>query len=326
MPSPSAVFTEMVSTTLRDHKKDVADAVSNHNAVLRRLLKKGKHRVSDGGYEIVCPLEWAENNTFMWYSGAEPLDVGESDVVSAAKYDWKQAATHVVSHGLQLRQNSGRAAMINLSKTKLRNAVHTLKNNLSIGVYSDGLGSGGKQLTGLQAQVADAGTGTVGGIDSSSIAIWRNKVQSAAAPLQGGGAITPSKSTIKSLMNPLDLALTRGGDRADLWVFDDTYFTYYWESLQDLQRYASADEADAGFMTLKFRGSDVIYESAASGMPDAHGYALNTDYIELVVHEDANITEMEQKASVNQDAVVIPIIWQGNLCTSNRALQGVLKA
>jgi hypothetical protein len=35
---------------------------------------------------------------------------------------------------------------------------------------------------------------------------------------------------------------------------------------------------------------------------------------------------MEQKASVNQDAVVIPIIWQGNLCTSNRALQGVLKA
>jgi hypothetical protein len=29
---------------------------------------------------------------------------------------------------------------------------------------------------------------------------------------------------------------------------------------------------------------------------------------------------------INQDSAVIPIIWMGNLCCSNRALQGVLKA
>jgi len=326
MPSPNATFTEMISSTLRDHPKDVADAVSNHNALLRRLLKKGKHRVSDGGYEIVCPLEWDENNTFLWYSGLENLNIGESDVLSASKYDWKQASAHVISSGLQLRQNAGRNQLINLAKVKLTNAIRTMKNNLSIGVYSDGLGTGGKQLTGLQAQVSDAGTGTVGGIDSGTVTMWRNIVQSAAAPLQGGGAITPSKSTIKALMNSLELAGRRGGDAFDLWIMDDTYFTFLWESLQDLQRYASADEAEAGFNVLKFRGADVIYESGASGMPDAHAYALTTDYLELVVHEDANLTELGEKHSVNQDGVVIPIIWQGNLCTSNRARQGVLKA
>ena len=55
-------------------------------------------------------------------------------------------------------------------------------------------------------------------------------------------------------------------------------------------------------------------------------YFLNTDYLGLTVHKDANWTELDEKMSVNQDAEVIPIIWQGNLTVSNRSLQGVLKA
>ena len=50
----------------------------------------------------------------------------------------------------------------------------------------------------------------------------------------------------------------------------------------------------------------------------------NTDYIELVVHRQANWSVLDKKMSVNQDAEVIPIIWQGQLCLSNRSLQGML--
>jgi hypothetical protein len=46
----------------------------------------------------------------------------------------------------------------------------------------------------------------------------------------------------------------------------------------------------------------------------------------MQVHRDANWTEVPEQRAINQDAVVIPIIWQGNLTTSNRSLQGVLKA
>jgi hypothetical protein len=35
---------------------------------------------------------------------------------------------------------------------------------------------------------------------------------------------------------------------------------------------------------------------------------------------------MDEMSSINQDAVVIPILFQGNLVCSNRALQGVMKA
>lgn len=64
MATPSSVFTELVTTTLREHPSEVADAVSNHNALYRRLASKGRVKKVDGGYEIVSPLEYAENATF----------------------------------------------------------------------------------------------------------------------------------------------------------------------------------------------------------------------------------------------------------------------
>jgi hypothetical protein len=76
---------------------------------------------------------------------------------------------------------------------------------------------------------------------------------------------------------------------------------------------------------MKYKRADVFFDGG-SGIPAQHMYFLNTDFLELVVHRDANMTEVPELRSVNQDAVVMPIIWQGNLIASNRHLQGVLKA
>jgi hypothetical protein len=321
MASPNSTFTEMVSTTLREHKKSIADNVSNHNALLMKLNAAGNLRTLDGGYEIVEPLDYAENSTFQRYSGFDTLNIQASDVISAAKYDWKQSAVHVVASGLELRQNSGRNQLISLARARLTNAIRTFRNNTSTDVYSDGTAS--NQMNGLQALVSDAGTGTVGGINSSTFTFWKSTLQSAASPLQGGGAITVSKSTFQSLMLPLWLTLTRGQDRPNLLVTDDSYFTFYEESLTDNKRYTADEEGQGGFISLKYKTAPVIYDDAC---PAAHMYFLNTDFLKLVAHRDANFTEVDKKESVNQDGSVVPIIWQGNMTVSNRALQGVIKA
>lgn len=327
MASPNATFTEMVTTTLREHKKDLADNVSNHNALLARLSSKKRIEIIDGGYEIVEPLDYDENNTYQRYSGYDTLNVSASDVLSAAKYDWRQAAVHVTASGRELRNNSGKNALMKLSAARLKNAMRTFKNNMSTDVYSDGTAA--NQINGMQALVADAGTGTVGGINSTNFAFWQNTVQSAASPLQGGGAITPSSTTIQSLMLPLWLEITRGGDNPDMIVSSNEYFTFYEESLTDLKRYTSGDgEGTGGFTSLKYKTADVFHDGGGlgGGIPAAHMYFLNTDFLRMAVHKDANLTQVEDQRPVNQDAVVIPILWQGNLCTSNRSLQGVLKA
>ncbi len=323
MASPNSVFTELVSTTFRKHSKDIKDNVSKNNALLRRMMDKGQVRKEDGGLTIVSPLDYAENGTYQRYSGYDVLNIGASDVISAAEFQWRQIAINVVASGLELRTNSGSSRIINLVKSRMKNAMRTFKNNFSADVYSDGTLS--NQINGLQALVADTGTGTVGGIDSNTWAFWRNVVQSAAAPLQGGGAITPSATTIESLMLPLWLELTRGDDQPDLIVMSNDYYTFFEASQTSIKRYTDEVKANAGFVSLKYKNADVIFDGG-SGIPNAHAYFLNSDYLELVAHKDADMAIMEEMKPYNQDAAVVPIIWMGNMCVSNRKLQGVMKA
>lgn len=326
MASPNSTFTELVTTTFRKHKKDVVDNVSKNNAWLAWMKRKGKIRHEDGGLSIVEGLDYAENGTYQRYSGFDVLNVQASDVLSAAEYPWRQIAMHVVASGRELRINRGDSQIMNLAKKRIRNAIRSFKNNFSADLYSDGTAS--NQINGLQALVADAGTGTVGGIDSSAFTFWKNKLQSAAAPLQGGGAIVPSSTTIESLMLPLWLELTRGDDQPDLILSSNDYFTFYEQSQTGLRRYTSDEKGNGGFTSMKYKNADVVFDGG-SGIPSAHMYFLNTEYWSLVAHPDADMTVMDDDGGIrpfNQDGVVIPILWMGNATLSNRSLQGVLKA
>ena len=331
MPSPGqgfaagnfGVFSELVSTTFRNHSKEIADNVTKHNALYRKLKETGNVRLEDGGLSIVQPLEYASNTTYQRYSGYDVLNVAAVDVLSAAEYPWRQVAVNLAVSGLEMRTNSGENRNINFVKAKVKNAQHSFANGLSADLYSDGTAA--NQINGLQALVSDAGTGTVGGINSSTYTFWQNAVQSAAAPLQGGSAITPSATTFESLMLPLWIKLTRGMDTPNLIVMSDDYFTFFEQSQTSLKRYTADQDGQAGMMTMKYKSADVFFDSSG-GIPPAHAYFLNTKYLELVAHQDANITMLDDVESINQDALVKTIIWQGNLSCSNRALQGVMKA
>ena len=325
MPSPNAIFTEIVSTTFRNHPGEIFDNLSKHNALYRKMAAKGKPRVESGGFSIVAPLEYANNGTYQRYSGFDVLNVAQSDVFTAAEFNWRQIAINVVTSGYELRVNAGAQRIANLAKSRIKNAIHTFANNFSADLYGDG--SLPNQIDGLQKMVADTGLGTVGGIDSSVWPFWQNVVQSAAAPLQGGGAITPSgvAGVMESLMLPLVIQLTRGNDKPNLIVSSNDYYIFFDNSQTSLKRYVDADMAEAGFQSLQYRGIPVIFDGV-SGMPSAHMYFLNTDYLFVRPAKGREFKPLGEKSSVNQDALVMPVVWAGNMTCSNRARQGVIVA
>lgn len=325
MTSPNAIFTEIVTTTFRNHKSEIADNFSNHNALYRRMATKGKTREESGGYSIVEPLEYAANGTYQRYSGLDVLNVSQSDVFTAAEFNWRQIAINVVSSGYELRVNAGPQRIANLAKSRIKNAIHTFGNQFSADMYADGTLT--NQIDGLQKIVADTPTNTVGGINAGTWAFWQNIVQSAAAPLQGGGAITPSavQGVMESLMLPLLIQLTRNNDKTDLIVASNDYYQFFEGGQITLKQYVNKDFADAGFMSLAYHGIPVVFDGV-SGMAASRMYFLNTNFLELVTHSEANMTVMDEAKPFNQDAVVVPILWMGNMVCSNRALQGVLKA
>ena len=289
-------FTELVSTTYRNHSKEIADNVSTHNALFRRMTEKGRIRLEDGGLSIVQPLDYAENSTYQRYSGYDVLNVAASDVISAAEFPWRQVSVNVAASGLEIRTNSGANRIINFVKAKIKNAQRTMANGLSDDLYSDGTAS--NQMNGLQALIADAGTGTVGGINSSTWTFWQNQVRDAS-----DNSVTVSAATIEAgMMLPLWLATTRGNDTPDLIVMDPVYFAFYEASQSSLKRYAPSDDGKGGMISMKYKTADVFFDSTASGIPASHMYFINTDFLELVAHQDANMEIMPELRSVNQDA------------------------
>jgi hypothetical protein len=323
MAGPSTTFTEMVSTTLRNSANEVADNVSKNNAFLNRLKKKSKIRNLDGGTEIQVQLEYAENNTYQRYAGLDTLNTNGSDVVTSAKFDWAQVALHVVSSGKELRQNSGKFAMINLVKTKKGNALKTAANNFSVDLYSDG--SLSNQIGGLANILQTNGQGTVGGIDSATWTFWRNKFLEATGTNLAASPSAANAASFKADMNKLWLSLTRGADKPDIITFSHDFYSLYELGEQQLQRYQDAELAQSGFISLKYKTADVIFDDNTNFTTTAEkGYFLNTDYVYVDQHKEAQWTQDDEKKPVNQDAVVIPFYWMGNLVTSNRSLQGVL--
>ena len=316
-------WSELASTTYRNHSKEVADNVSKHNALFRRLTEKGRIRLEDGGLTIVQPLDYQANSTYQRYSGFDVLNVNAVDVLTAAEYPWRQVAVNLAASGLEIRTNSGANRIVNFTKAKIKNAQRSMANGLSVDTYSDGTAA--NQINGLQAIIADTGLGTVGGINATTFPFWQNVVNSAAAPLQGGGAITFSASTIEGMMLATWLKLTRGTDMPDMVVMSDDLFQFYEQSQTSLKRYAPTDDGKGGMISMKYKTADVFFDSSG-GIPSQHAYFINTDYLEMVAHQDANMSMMDELRSVNQDAVVIPILYQGNLVCSARFLQGVVKS
>jgi len=320
MSSPNSTFTELVTTTFRKHRKEIKDNLSNRNALLKYINKRGNYITEDGGLTIATPLDYQANGTYQRYSDWDALNIAASDVISSAEYQWRQIAINVVASGRELKINSGDSKIINLAKSRMKNAIRTFNNNFSSDLYSSG--SLSNQINGLQAIVADAGTGTVGGIDSATWTFWQNSVFDLST-----NSVTISATTIEgSAMLPLWLTLDRGPDDCpDLIVADNNYFAFFENSQVSLKRYASSDKANAGFATIKYKNADVMFDGN-SGIPANHMYFLNTEYLKLVVHKDADLTELPEQRPVNQDGVVIPVLWMGNLVCSNRKQQGVIVA
>lgn len=324
MANPSSTMTEIVTTTLRSRTGKLADNVSDNNALLMRLKKKGKVKPVSGGRTIVQELEYAENGTFKRYSGYETLNISPSDVFTGAEFDYKQAAVAVSISGLEMLQNSGAEAILDLLESRIMNAERTLVNNIAADCYSDGTADGGKQIGGLQLLIdSTPSTGTVGGIDAGTTigSFWRN--------IAGTGTAATALN-IQSLMNNIALQLVRGTDRVDLIVAGTNKYNFYLQSLQTIQRITSEEMAGAGFTSLKYFGhggaADVVLDGGVGGAcPTNSMFFINTNYLHFRPHADRNFTVIgNDRFATNQDAMVKLIGFAGNMTVSNRSLQGVL--
>lgn len=319
----SVNLTELITSTLRNRERGfVADNVTNHNALLRTLEDNGKIKNAGGGRELTEPLLYNELAT-KFYDGFETFTIDTSqEVIDAAVFQWKQLGGFSFISGKEKIMNREKWQALSIAESRIDALIAGLRNKTGLSLYGLGTADGGKEFGGLRLLVADDPTaaGTVGGIDQVAYPWWQNQTDKVVGTISSG--------TILARMNAMQLACTRGTDQPDLIMADSDYFTAYWTALQANMRYANAKMADAGFRTLEFVGTPVVYDAQCATDLTGTGYGrmyfLNTKYLAFRKAPERFFTTEDSRKVENADYDVIPNWTMGNMTTNARFLQGVI--
>jgi len=314
-----ANVSDIVATTIENRSKKLADNVTKNNALLAKLDQGGNIKTVSGGSKIFQEISFAENGNAGWYSGYDLLPVAAQDMISAAEFDFKQAACPVVISGLDMLKNAGKEQMIDLMEGRINVSESTMMNLIAGGIYSDGTAAGGKQIEGLNKAVPlTPAVGVYGGIDPATWPFWQSYV----ADLAAAQLTIP---LIQGQFNAAWSSLVRGMDRPNLIVLSSNVWQIYVASLQAQQRFTDPSSATLGFPTVKFMDADVVLDGGIGGFcPPGTAFFLNTKYLHYRPHSARNMTALspQKRSPINQDAEVQLIGWAGNLTCSGRQFQG----
>jgi len=322
MPFANSAITDIIATTIQSRSGELADNLTQNNAILQRLNSKGNVRPFSGGNVILEEIFYDDTttNNANSYSGYEVLNISPDSPISAAQFKIAQYAASVTMSGLEMLQNSSKEAIIDLIDGRMQVSEARLLNRISGDLYGDGTGNGGKNIDGLAAAIAvSPTTGTYGGINRANFTFWRNQITTGA-----------TSSTMLAKMTEAAIKQIRGTDKADLYIAGNNLYQYFVNALQAIQRITTEESGAAGFASLKFYGggtsADVVLGGGIGAQENTnYMYLLNTNYIFFRPHKERNFVPIGgERQAINQDAIVKLYGFAGNMTTSNAQLQGLL--
>ena len=322
MSFANSAITDIIATTIQSRSGELADNLTQNNAILQRLNSKGNVRPFSGGNVILEEIFYDDTttNNANSYSGYEVLNISPDSPISAAQYKIAQYAASVTMSGLEMLQNSSKEAIIDLIDGRMQVSEARLLNRISGDLYGDGTGNGGKNVDGLAAAIAvSPTTGTYGGINRANFTFWRNQITTGA-----------TSATMLAKMTEAAIKQIRGTDKADLYIAGNNMYQYFVNALQAIQRITTEESGAAGFASLKFYGggtsADVVLGGGIGAQENTnYMYLLNTNYIFFRPHKERNFVPIGgERQAINQDAIVKLYGFAGNMTTSNAQLQGLL--
>lgn len=291
------------------HKKflpKLYDNVFISSAALNRLKEKSYKKL-DGGTSIMIPLEYATISSSGWYQGADTLSTSDNESVTSAEYAWKQLYANVSITRKDELVNSGDAQVIDLVKTKMKQAEKTMSQLLATGIYN--AGSTTNAIVGLRAIVDTAST--VGGISQTSYSWWQAQLDSSTTAFSIAALQTVFMNCTYNNESPTVAYATKAN------------YNRYYGQLQPQQRFMDSESAKGGFSSLMFNGIPFIADDYA---PASNILLLNENYLHLCVHKDEDMRFSGFQKPENQNLRLGQIFWMGALGSSNNRMHGRLSA
>ena len=344
-------FDSLLSTTLMNYRNKLYDNVFNAIPFFYWIHENKRKRVEDGGERIVIPLEYARNSTVKSMEGYDTIDTTPQDPFTSCYWEWKETAGSISISNKQLVQNSGKSKVIDLLQSLTRNTEASMAEEIHRQILGPIYpGNSGKDFESLNRIVQKDPTSstatikTVGGIDQSSYAFWRNRKKQSATST----TVTWAKllAEMANMFNLCSRGGGAGGKRGypDLILCDQIAYEIYEGACRDKTRIYNEKVADLGYGGIKFKGCTMMWDEyvidveagteMTSATVDTYWtststdystmYFLNSDYLEFIVAKGNDLTVGPFIQPENQKAKTSIIYIMGNVVCSNRAKQGVL--
>jgi hypothetical protein len=317
-------YQQILSMAVEDRSSGYEDLVSNNNALLAVMRRKGLWQTYSGP-KIRQTLQVGKQ-VAQWYSGYDQLLNPAIDLFNDAFYDPKMIVVPIILSYQEILNNQGEAQLMDVYESYISAAERALEDAMDAGIYSDGLANGGKQITGLATAVPIANTvGTYGGIDRNLNTIWRTQTFDANSVVPAIGTQVNS-TTIRPLLNYVMTKQSRGRDYADLLLMSPEHYAAYDAATVAQQRQTNETSlGKLGFSALEYIGggkrAEIVLDGGiGSNMPANTTFGLNTDSLRLRYNPSRNFDKLfdgDGQMPIDKDAIAQFIGWMGELTMTN---------
>jgi hypothetical protein len=320
----NAAYQQILSMAVEDRSSSYEDLVSNNNALLAVMRRKGLWQTYSGP-RIRQTLQIGKQ-VAQWYSGYDQLLNPAIDLFNDAFFDPKMVVVPIVLSMQEILNNQGENQLEDVLDAYMEAAERALEDAMDAGLYGDGTANGGKQITGLATAVPIVPTtGVYGGIDRATATIWQTKTFDAHTYSAAIGTQV-NATTIRPLINAVMTKQSRNRNYADLLVMSPEHYAAYDAATVAIQRQqGSTSLGQLGFTALEYIGggkrAEIVLDGGiGSNMPANTTFGLNTDSFRLRYHPSRNFDKLfegEGQMPIDKDAIAQFIGWMGELTMVN---------
>lgn len=322
--SETRVWDDLVTSTLETSVGEMQDNIGKAVPFLAFMRAADKVQKKDGGLRIKADLMYGLNSTVKFQGGYDLLDTTPQDGISAAFFDWKFATSTLSISYLERRQNSAKAQMFDLIKSKKTQLeisfAQEVARELMLGDGSTGK-YGTKGIDGLPIAVKLVPTtGTYGGINPATTGneFWRNQYATAISSWASAGL-----DGVRTMYRKCAQGQVAG--KPNLILSDPVLYDYFEKEhllYLKIDNKMSKNMADLGIENFTYKSSTVMSDEQLDST--GYMYLLNTDFLFLAVDSETDFKMGEAKTPSNQMATTAPMIFMGNIACNNRRKQGML--
>jgi hypothetical protein len=317
-------YQQVLSMALEERSAGYQDLVSNSNALLNVMKRKGLWKEYSGP-RIRETLQIAKPDG-QWYAGYDFLNSGPIELFNDAYFTPKMVAVPVSLAFEEILNNAGTNQLMDVMESYMDAAERSLNDTMDEAIHSDGTADGGKQLGGLKVAIPTVtNSGSYGGISRVDNAIWRTSTFDADTDFTSIGTQV-SSTTIRPILNQIMTQRSRGRRGADLLLMSPEHYAAYDAATVNIQRITDENGlGKLGFTSLKYYGAGRTAEIVQDGgigtnMPSNTTYGIETDSLRMRYNPQRNFSKLfegDGMKPINQDAIVQYIGWMGELTMTN---------